>query len=241
MKALMLMLLALLEAGPALAGEPTPEELLQRYDEVMGPSTFEAESQMTAWREDGSSRTYELRMLKAQDDKSRVWFKAPASVKGQEILRVGDNLWVYLPNLKRATRMANRDSFQGGDFNNADILRVSYSKDYTGKLVPSDEPEAWALELKAKSPETAYDAIKLWMRKSDGEPVKAQYFGTSGQMLRSAEFSDFTEFEKGYLRPAKVVMRNELVKSRRSELVLKSLKRGVEAPAQRFTQADLGR
>lgn len=241
MRAFWMAVAALLVAGPALAKDPTAEELLQRYDEVMGPTTFEAESQMTAWREDGTSRMYELRMLKAEDDKSRVWFKGPASVKGQEILRVGDNLWVYLPNLKRATRMANRDSFQGGDFNNADILRVSYAKDYAGKLVPSDAPDTWALELKAKSPETAYDAIKLWLRKSDSLPVKAQYFGTSGQMLRSAEFSDFTEFEKGYTRPAKVVMRNELVKSRRSELVVKSLKRGVSAPAQRFTQADLGR
>ncbi|WP_224361156.1 outer membrane lipoprotein-sorting protein [Hyalangium versicolor] len=241
MRAFWIAAVALLVAEAAWAKDPTAEELLQRYDEVMGPRTFEAESQMTAWREDGSSRSYEMRMLKAEDDKSRIWFKAPASVKGQEILRVGDNLWVYLPNLKRATRMANRDSFQGGDFNNADILRVNYSKDYAGKLVPSDSAETWALELKAKSQETAYDAIKLWLRKSDGLPVKAQYFGTSGQMLRSAEFSDYTELEKGYTRPAKVVMRNELVKSRRSELVVKSLKRGVEAPAQRFTQADLGR
>lgn len=241
MKAFVLAVVAVLVAGTALAADPTPEELLKRYDEVMGPRTFEAESQMTAWREDGSSRTYELRMLKAEDDKSRIWFKSPASVKGQEILRVGDNLWIYLPNVKRATRMANRDSFQGGDFNNADVLRVNYSKDYTAKRVPSDVPDTWALELKAKSQETAYDTIKLWLRKSDGLPVKGQYFGTSGQMLRSAEFSDYTEFEKGYTRPAKIVMHNELVKSRRSELVLKSLKRGVEAPAQRFTQADLGR
>jgi hypothetical protein len=36
-------------------------------------------------------------------------------------------------------------------------------------------------------------------------------------------------------------MRNELVKNRRSELVVKSLKRGVDAPPQRFTQSDLGR
>jgi outer membrane lipoprotein-sorting protein len=241
MKAFVLAVMAVLATGSALAGEPTPEELLKRYDEVMGPRTFEAESQMTSWREDGSSRTYELRMLKADDDKSRIWFKSPASVKGQEILRVGDNLWIYLPNVKRATRMANRESFQGGDFNNADVLRVNYSRDYTAKRVASDVPDTWALELKAKSQETAYDAIKLWLRKSDGLPVKGQYFGTSGQMLRSAEFSDFVEFEKGYVRPAKIVMRNELVKSRRSELVLKSLKRGVEAPAQRFTQSDLGR
>lgn len=241
MKAFVLAVVAVLAAGPTLAADPTPEELLKRYDEVMGPRTFEAESQMTAWREDGSSRAYEMRMLKAEDDKSRIWFKSPASVKGQEILRVGDNLWIYLPNVKRATRMANRESFQGGDFNNADVLRVNYARDYTAKLVASDVPDTWALELKAKSQETAYDAIKLWVRKADGLPVKGQYFGTSGQMLRSAEFTEYTEFEKGYTRPAKIVMRNELVKSRRSELVLKSLKRGVEAPAQRFTQADLGR
>ena len=51
------------------------------------------------------------------------------------MLRNGDNLWVYIPNLKRATRVALRDSFQGGDFNNADVLRVNYEADYTGKLI----------------------------------------------------------------------------------------------------------
>lgn len=231
----------MLVAVPALAADPTPEELLKKYDAVMGPRTFESESSMTAWREDGTSRTYVMRFLKSEDDKFRIWFREPASVKGQEMLRVGDNVWAYLPNLKRATRIANRDSFQGGDFNNADVLRVNYTRDYSAKLVPSDVPDTYALELKAKSPDTAYDAIKLWLRKSDAMPVKGQYFGTSGQMLRSAEFTDFTEFDKGYSRPAKVVMRNEVTKSRRSEMVMKSLKLNVETPAQRFTQSDLGK
>ncbi len=233
--------MTLLVALPALAAEPTAEELLKRYDAVMGPRTFESDSEMTAYREDGSSRTYVMRMLRGENDRFRVWFKGPASVKGQEMLRSGDNLWVYLPNLKRATRIANRDSFQGGDFNNADVMRVNYSVDYTAKLVASEVPDTWALELKAKSPETAYDSIKLWLRKKDGLPVRGEYYGTSGQMQRSAEFSEYTELEKGYTRPAKVVMRNELVKARRSELVLKSMKLNVDAPAQRFTQADLGR
>ncbi len=241
MKALTLAVLTLLWAAPALAAEPTAEELLARYDAVMGPRTFEAESEMTAYREDGSSRTYVMRMLKAEDDKFRIWFKGPASVKGQEMLRSGDNLWVYLPNLKRATRIANRDNFQGGDFNNADVMRVNYTRDYTARLVPSALPETWALELKAKTPETAYDSIKLWLRKKDSMPVRGEYYGTSGQLLRSAEFSEFVEYEKGYSRPSKVVMRNELVSSRRSEMIIKALKLSVEAPAQRFTQADLGR
>jgi outer membrane lipoprotein-sorting protein len=241
MRAFTIALMTLLAAAPALAAEPTAEELLAKYDAVMGPRTFETESEMTAHREDGSSRTYVMKMLRGENDKFRIWFQGPASVKGQEMLRSGDNMWVYLPNLKRATRIANRDSFQGGDFNNADVMRVNYTKDYTAKVVPSQVPDTYALELKAKNAETAYDAIKLWVRKTDGLPVKGEYYGTSGQMLRSAEFTDYTEFDKGYTRPAKVVMRNELVKTRRSELVLKGMKLNVDAPAQRFTQADLGR
>ena len=231
----------MLVSGVASAAEPTAEELLKKYDAVMGPATFESEAEMTATREDGSTRTYGMKFLKRDADKFRVWFSEPASVKGQEILRIGDNSWVYLPNLKRATRIANRESFQGGDFNNADVLRVNYAVDYTGTVVPSDAPDTWCVQLKAKSGETSYDSIKLWLRKSDAQPVRGQYFGTSGKMIRSAEFSEYKEFDKGYTRPAKIVMRNELVPSRQSMMVMKTMKVNVEAPPQRFTQTDLGK
>ncbi len=232
---------ALAPVLPAAAAEPTPEQILAKYDAVMGPRTFEAHSSMTAHREDGSERTYVMRLLKSENDKFRVWFDEPAAVKGQEMLRSGENMWVYLPNLKRATRVANRDSFQGGDFNNADVLRVNYSADYTGKLAPTDVPDTYLLDLKAKTTNTAYDSIKLWVKKADFQPVKGQYFGSSGQMIRSAEFSDYRELDKGYVRPAKVLMKNELVKARYSTMDLSELKLAVDAPPQRFTQADLGR
>jgi outer membrane lipoprotein-sorting protein len=225
----------------AFAAEPTAQEILAKYDAVMGPGTFEAQTEMTATREDGSARTYGMKFLKRDADKFRVWFSEPASVKGQEILRLGDNAWVYLPNLKRATRIANRDSFQGGDFNNADVLRVNYTADYDAVLVPSDKPDALTVELKAKSTETAYDKIRLTVRKGDLQPLKGEYFGTSGQLIRSAVFSEHKEFEKGFVRPARIVMQNEVVKARKSEMVTKSFKLNVDAPPQRFMQSDLGK
>jgi outer membrane lipoprotein-sorting protein len=225
----------------ALAADPTADELLAKYDSVMGPKTFDSEMSMSAHREDGSDRAYVMRVLKGEGDKIRIWFNEPAAVKGQEMLRNGDNLWLYLPNLKRATRVANRDSFQGGDFNNADVLRVNYQADYTAKLGASDIADAHLIELKAKNTNTAYDSIKLWLRKSDAMPLKGQYFGTSGQMIRSAEFTDFKQFDKSYQRPSKVKMRNELVKERYSEMTIKTMKLDAEVPAQRFTQADMGR
>ncbi len=235
--ALMTAVLAL----PAFAAEPTVDELLKKYDSIMGPTAYEAETTMTATREDGSVRSYEMKFLKKDNDKFRLWFGNPSSVKGQEMLRNGESMWIYLPNLKRATRIASRDNFQGGDFNNADVLRVNYQADYTGTLEKSDADATYLLVLKAKNPDTSYDSIRLYLRKSDLQPMKGQYFGTSGQMIRSAEFTDHREFDKGYVRPGKVVMKNELVKARKSEMVMKSLKLNVEVPAQRFTQSDLGK
>lgn len=225
----------------AKAADLTADALVEKYDAIMGPESFDSTAQMTARREDGTVRTYSMRFVKKGNEKFRIWFKGPASVAGQEVLRVGDNSWVYLPNLKRATRIANRDSFQGGDFNNADVLRVNYKADYSAARGKSEKPDTYLVELKSKNPNTSYDMVKLWIRKSDTMPVHGEYYGTSGKILRSADFSEFKEFAKGYRRPAKVVMRNELVKERSTELLTQSMSVGVAFPDQRFALPDLGK
>jgi outer membrane lipoprotein-sorting protein len=222
------------------AAAPTADELVRRYDEVMSPRTFDALMEMVAHRQDGSTRAYKMRVLKSGDDKTRVWFLEPASAKGQEMLKVGDNMWVYMPNLKRALRIASRDNFQGGDFNNGDILRVNYVADYNAKLVPSTDDALHALELTAKSSEASYDRIKLWLRKDKKLPVKAEYYAVSGKLLRTASFEGIKVF-RGLERPSLIVMRNELASKRFSEMTMVDMKINVETPAQKFVFDDLGR
>ena len=145
--------LALPHSG--FGAEPTPEDLLRRYDAVMSPITFDGLLVMIAHRQDDTTRSYKFRALKSKDDKIRTWFFEPAAAKGQEMLRVEDNMWVYMPNLKRSLRLASRESFQGGDFNNGDVLRVNYIADYTAKFVPSGDPKLLAMELTAKTQEAS--------------------------------------------------------------------------------------
>lgn len=220
---------------------PSAMQLIEKYDEVMGPTHFEAKSMMIAHREDDSERTYKMKILKSDDDKMRIWFDEPASVRGQEILRQGENMWVYMPNLKRAVRMASRESFQGGDFNNGDILRVNYKRDYDGVVAESNDiADTWLLELKAKSTDAAYDKIKLWLRKKDLLPVKGEYYTESGKMLRQAEFSDVKNFG-GLKRPAKILMRNMLAQKRFSIFVTESFNIQVKPAATLFVLDNLGR
>ncbi len=224
----------------AAAADPTAEQLLKRYDQVMSPRTFDGLLVMIAHRQDDTTRTYKFRALKSQDDKIRTWFFEPAAAKGQEMLRVEDNMWVYMPNLKRALRLASRESFQGGDFNNGDVLRVNYVADYNAKLIPAEDDKLWLLDLTAKSKEAAYDHIKLWMSKDKQQPAKAEYYAASGKMLRSAKFEDVKSFH-GLERPAHMTMRNELATKRYTEMMWLDLKLDLDVPAQKFVVDDLGR
>ena len=224
----------------ASAADPTPAELLKRFDQVMSPRTFDGLLVMVAHRQDDTTRTYKFRALKSEDDKIRTWFFEPAAAKGQEMLRVEDNMWVYMPNLKRALRLASRESFQGGDFNNGDVLRVNYVADYTVKLIPSDDATTWLLDLTAKTKEAAYDRIKLWMTKDKQQPAKAEYYAASGKMLRSAKFDDVKNFH-GLERPAHITMKNELASKRYTELTTLDMKLDLDIPAQKFVLDDLGR
>jgi outer membrane lipoprotein-sorting protein len=205
----------------------------------MSPRGFDSIMTMVAHRQDGTTRNYKMRALRSHEDKMRVWFLEPASSKGQEMLRVGDNLWVYMPNLKRALRLASRESFQGGDFNNGDVLRVNYRADYSAKLVPSEDDQLWALDLAARSDESTYDRIKLWISKDKRLPVRAEYYASSGKMLRSATFAEVRSFH-GVEGPSRITMRNELATRRFSEIVILDRKTG-EVPAQKFVLDDLGR
>src|SRR6266542_3373129 len=211
-------LLALvLHGGMVRAAEPTADELVRRYDEVMTPRTFDGLLTMVAHRQDRTTRSYKFRVLKSENDKTRVLFLEPASAKGQEMLKVGDNMWVYMPNLKRALRIASRESFQGGDFNNGDIMRVNYVADYSAKLLPEADASGWVVDLAAKSSEASYDRIRLWLDKVKRLPVRAEYYAASGKLLRSASFESVKTFH-GLERPSRIVMRNELASKRFSEM-----------------------
>jgi outer membrane lipoprotein-sorting protein len=236
-----LVTLTLLVSSIALAAPPAIEQVLQRYDAQMGPENMESVMSMTAHRDDGSTRTYKMKLLKLGSEKTRIWFQEPAAVRGQEILRQGENSWIYMPSLKRAVRLANRDSFQGGDFNNADVLRTNYHKDYEGQVLEdSTVPNSWLLELKAKADDAPYDRVKLWVTRDDYLPIKGEYYTSSGKLLRTAEFKDVKTFGKTK-RPVHVTMKNMIATQRWSELRVESLNTQVNPPSARFVLDDLGR
>lgn len=218
----------------------TAQDLLKKYDEIMAPNAFEIKFELRSEKDDGTSKNYEIHGLKSGDDKFRLWFDAPASIKNQEILRNGNNFWLYLPNVNRSTRIANRESFQGGDFNNADILKPNYSNDFNAEFEKSANPNDYQLMLTAKGKDTSYDKIKLWFNRSDSMPIKGEYYATSGKILRSTIFSEVKKFGENYSRPAVVTMKNEIIQGRKSILKIISLNINSKISEDKFNINSLG-
>lgn len=236
------------QAAPPAAAATAPiaivtaADIVARYDQIMSPSAFHSMMTMVSTREDGTTRSYGLKMQKLGVDKLRLSFQEPAAARGQEMLRVEENMWSYVPSLKRAVRVASRDSFMGGDFNNGDVLRVNYTADYDAVFLEGGDPTLWCAKLTAKSPTVAYDQIHLCLTKDKAAmPLRAKYFAQSGKLLRSAVFSDVKDFGGGNVRPATIVMKNEIQTARQSTITWSGFTIVDSIPTTRFVVTDLGR
>lgn len=221
------------------AAAPSADDVLAKANAVVAPETYKATVQMVATRSDGTTKTYVFKTAKQGSDKLRLSFEEPKTLSGHEILRLGDDLWRYVPSLKRSMRIASRDDFEAGDFRNADVLRVDLVRDY--KVTGMKEDEAsWILDLGAATKQAGYDRIVYTVRKADFMPLQQEFYASSGKKLRSLTFSSPTAFGK-HTRPSKVKMVNELSKGQYSEMTIQSFEVEGAIPAKMFQRESLGR
>ena len=96
------------------------------------------------------------------------------------------------------------------------------------------------LDLTSRTPDTAYDKIRLWMDVKSLLPTQGQYFAASGKLLRSATFTEVKDFH-GVKRPSRITMRNELAVKRFSELATVEMDTAVNPASTKFVLDDLGR
>ena len=104
--------------------------LLKQIDERLQPDSYESYRKLINIEPDGTKKEFVMYMLKKEKDKVISYFLAPASDKGRTTLRLGDNMWLYIPGIAKPLRIASMQSVTGGVFNNADIMRLDFHVEY---------------------------------------------------------------------------------------------------------------
>jgi hypothetical protein len=227
-----------LAPAPALA-ELNGAKILAQVDRNLEPESYEMYRKLINIEPDGSRKEFILYSVKKGRDKVAALFLAPSSDKGRATLRLGDNMWLYIPNVGKPVRITSLQSVTGGVFNNSDILRIDYSEEYDVVSV-QDEKDAYVLSLKAKTNEVAYDRLKMWVDRKAMLPTVIEAYAASGMLIKTLRFSDLKDFGGGIKRPATVETDSPLYKGYKSVMLYSQLKRR-ELKDEVFTLTNLAR
>jgi outer membrane lipoprotein-sorting protein len=228
---------ALLFLGFLLLGSPAfaldGQQILQKVDRNLEPESYESYRKLIDIQPDGSRKEYVLWSVKRGSDKVLALFLSPPADKGRVTLRLGENMWLYMPSVGKPIRITSLQSVTGSVFNNADILRIDYTAEYDVQKA-EEQGDQYLLELKAKTDEVAYDKLKMWVDKQHLLPVKIECYAASGILLKTLRFSDIKDFGGGIKRPAQLESDSPLYKGYKSVMLWSGLKKAT-LPDEIFT------
>jgi outer membrane lipoprotein-sorting protein len=210
-----------LVSSPALALDG--DAILRQVDRKLNPESYEMYRKLINIEPDGRKKEFVLFTVKKGRDKMVALFLDPPSEKGRATLRLGDNMWLYIPNVGKPIRITSLQSVVGGVFNNADILNLDYSVEYNVEKA-AEEGKTYLLELKAKSGAVAYDRLKMRVDRASLTPTEIECFAASGLLIKTLRFKDLKDFGGGLRRPATMETDSPLHKGYKSVMLYGSIK-----------------
>ena len=190
----------------------------------MQPQSYEMYRKLINIEPDGSRKEFVFYTVKKGQDKMVALFLSPASEKGRATLRLGDNMWLYIPNVGKPIRITSLQSVVGGIFNNSDILRLDYSLEYEAEKV-TDQGDSYLLDLKAKSPSVAYAGLKMEIDKTTLLPTSIDCYAISGMLIKTLHYSKIKDFGAGLVRPSMLETSSPLYKGYKSVMLFAKIKK----------------
>jgi outer membrane lipoprotein-sorting protein len=192
-------------------------ERLKKIDANLMPESYESYRRLIDEYPDGKKKEFTVYSVKKGLDKVAMLFLAPASEKGRTTLRLGENMWLYIPNVGKPIRITSLQSVTGGVFNNSDIMQVDYGAEYD--VVGSEKSETgYVLELKAKDKTVAYDKLTMWATLED-VVTRIECYAASGMLIKTLDFKELKDFGNGIPRPSVIETYSPLYKGYRSFMI----------------------
>lgn len=222
------------------ATPPSAEELLAAMDKNL---TFEARKTRSVMTVEGRrTRSYEMISYGRGEEDAAVEYVAPARDKGTRMLKLGDELWLYMPNVDRVQKISGhmlRQGMMGSDVSYEDMmasreLRKLYTARVTGESTVDGHP-CWTLELKAKNDTVTYPKRVTCVGKQSFIPLKQDLFAVSGMLLKTWTMSDVKEFQGGRRFPTRMTVRDHVKKESVTKIEFKDVEFGIEFPREIFS------
>lgn len=159
-----LFLVALVATVTARAATPAPTaaELMAAMDKNLQFESRSSISKMTVV-EGTRTREYRMQSFGRGEDSAAVEYLAPEREKGTRMLKLGEELWLYMPRAERVQKISGhmlRQGMMGSDVSYEDMMAGSeFEENYTATVIgPEDQGgrPCWKLEAIAKNETVTY-------------------------------------------------------------------------------------
>jgi hypothetical protein len=186
--------------GEPAAGGLSAKDILDRVDDLYRGESAQGSMTMTISTEHWS-RALSLEFWTRGREHSLFRIQAPKKEKGTATLRVENDLWNYLPKVKRVIKLPSSmmsASWMGSHFTNNDLVKESrMADDYTfEKTFEGDRDGASIVEITCHPKP---DAAVVWgkvvavVQSDDYIPVEILYYDEEMELARTMSFDDVKE------------------------------------------------
>jgi len=194
------------------------DNILETIDRKLTPTSAQMYKKLINIEPDGTKKEFLLFQVKKDKDKMVSLFLAPDSEKGRSTLRLGDNMWLYIPNVGRAIRITSMQSVVGGVFNNADIMRLDFSTEYD--VAKQEEKENHILlDLKAKNDTVSYDRLLMQVDKKTLTPLQIECYTSTKMLIKTLYYKKIKDFGDNIVRPSVIETNSPMYKGYKSIMI----------------------
>jgi len=227
------------------AQTPSGSDILKQVDKNLIFDKAETVTTMIIHGRSGTRTVKSINWIEGKE-KAFVEYTDPARERGQKMLKLGDQLWNYIPEpTDRIITISGhllRQSVMGSDMSYEDITENRKLIDmYNAKVTGSEKingRDCYVLELTAKVDDINYYSRKVWVDKERWLPLKEERYAKGGKPLKKIEILDVFRVENRWY-PRKVLYKDLLQNGDGTEYVVESLNTHVSIPDSQFTKAAL--
>ena len=194
------------------ADDQQAREAVERVARLFSSKSSIATLKMQITNEDGQ-RDISMKIW-SLGDKTLVRITSPQDEAGTAILKVGSDIWYYLPKSNRTVKVPASmamTSWMGSDFTIDDLVKETFlTRDYSIATFFEGKRGGIAVDEYTLTPKpqaaVVWGKIILQIRQADAVPTWQGFYDEDGKLVRELTFSEYKTVS-GRVIPTRLVMR----------------------------------
>jgi len=185
-----------------------------------------------------------LKSYNLDNDKSFIKIVYPLKNKGIIFLRLGSNMWQYIPKIDRVIKIPSSmlmGSFMGGGFSANDIIKDNFIfEDYNFKITNEDKLIYSIILTPKKSSTVVWGKIVLKISNLNFTPIKAIYYDQDNNKQKELSYYEVKKFGNRYF-PTKWILKTASMPNNHTTIIFSEIDFNAKINIDMFSKRSLKR